>query len=215
MRESHFTGPEQNSKRVHLMTGASSGWCYRRLGRTTLQDFKMPPHPPQPRPSFPPVDLHCTDLRTGQLDGFFFPSLVASPQLSVRHTAHNTSSFMKITLQRRKKIIISGYIKHNSVPFDSSLEARWSLQRSRLSQSLIHERSWPSANFHAWRGNCLPSFSSTEASRTLTVRNVLFIVFHHTLATFEFNETVCLLTISQLDEYPAPASCWDIQKRHF
>lgn len=43
---------------------------------------------------------------------------------------------MKITLQRK----ISGHIKHNSVTFDSSLEARRSLQRTRLSQSLIHEQ---------------------------------------------------------------------------
>lgn len=42
---------------------------------TRFQDATPPPHPPQPRPSFPPVDLHCTDLRTGQLDVcFFFPT---------------------------------------------------------------------------------------------------------------------------------------------
>lgn len=81
-----------------------------------------------------------TNLLISRLGNWMFfksvqSSLVASPLLS-DCTSATPPPFMKITLQRK----ISGYIKHNSVAFDSSLEARRSLQRTRLSQSLIHEQ---------------------------------------------------------------------------
>lgn len=44
---------------------------------------------------------------------------------------------------------------------------------------------------------------------------VLFNVSHHTLATFEFNETACLSNIRQPEERPAPTSCSDFQKKAF
>lgn len=106
---------------------------------------------------------------------------------------HNASRFMKVALAGE----ISGYIKHNSVAFDSSLEARRSLQRSRLSRSLIHERlghlqkNWRTERKLSAGLLLRRSFSS---SCFKTMKNGLFCLFHHTFATLQDGLLVDLLS---------------------
>lgn len=152
------------------------------------------------------MNLLISALGNGTFSKSVQSSLVAPPQLLSDRTPTTHPALWKLHYSEK----ISGYIKHNSVAFDSSLEARRSLQRTHLSQSLIHEQV---GHLKIWRAErklsakllFYRSFSSSSF-QTWMVKILPFSLFHHSFATLEFYETVCLLTICPLVEHPAPPS---------